>query len=73
MLILFRKAGERFLLGPHVAVTVLEVNGEVVKLACEAPSENFIDRAEFARQSEEPNCELSSPCKPESPFYAEFA
>ena len=47
MLVLSRKRGERIVIGEHVTVTVLEVQGDRVKLGFAAPAEMPIHREEI--------------------------
>jgi carbon storage regulator len=70
MLVLSRKAGERLMIGSDIVVTVLEVQGNVVKLGFVAPLEVSIHREEVKarvdreKQGRRPN---------ESPYFAECA
>ncbi len=50
MLILTRKVGQAILIGPDVAITVLNVRGDRVKLGIEAPAMVEILRQELAAQ-----------------------
>jgi carbon storage regulator len=50
MLILSRKSGERVLIGEDVEVTVVEIQGERVKLAFHAPRYVPICRAEIHQE-----------------------
>lgn len=47
MLILTRKAGQRLMIGDDIAVTVVGVNGDQVRLGVEAPRSVEIDREEI--------------------------
>lgn len=64
MLVLSRKSGERVLVGDDVEVTVLEIDGDRVKLGFDAPRYVPICRAEIHRELAdclvgETNAELS--------------
>jgi carbon storage regulator len=48
MLVLTRKAGEKVVIGGGITVTVVEVQGNRVRLAFDAPEEVRILRAELA-------------------------
>ncbi|MCL1809368.1 MAG: carbon storage regulator CsrA [Clostridiales bacterium] len=48
MLVLSRKAKQSFLLGDNIEITVLEIGGEKVKIAIDAPKEVSILRKELA-------------------------
>jgi carbon storage regulator len=54
MLVLSRKPGEQVVLGNGVTLTVVEVRGERVRLAFDAPAQVRILRAELARSQEGP-------------------
>jgi carbon storage regulator len=60
MLILTRKVGQAILIGPDVAITVLNVRGDRVKLGIEAPAMVEILRQELAAQIQEANLQASS-------------
>jgi carbon storage regulator len=53
MLVLSRKRGERIVIGNDIAVVVLEVRGDRVKLGFTAPAEVPIHRAEVHDKIEE--------------------
>jgi carbon storage regulator len=53
MLVLSRKRGEGIVIGDGVTVTVLEVNGNQVKLGFVAPAEVPIHREEVHRRIED--------------------
>lgn len=50
MLVLGRKLGQTILIGPDIQVTVLEVDGNEVKLGIEAPRSVSILRLEIVEQ-----------------------
>lgn len=52
MLVLSRKVGERILIGPNIAVTVVRVTGGGVRLGIEAPPELPVVREELAQAIE---------------------
>ena len=52
MLVLSRKRGEGIVIGDGVTVTILEVQGERVKLGFAAPAEVPIHREEIRRRIE---------------------
>lgn len=67
MLILSRKLGERVMIGRNVAVTVVEIRGDRIKLAFDAPDQVRIYRQEvFHRIQSEEQPTRSAP--PESPY-----
>ena len=47
MLILTRKAGQSFLIGPDVEITITEISGDKVRVGIEAPKEVKVLRAEL--------------------------
>ena len=47
MLALTRKAGERIVIGDHIVITVVDVKGDSVRLAIDAPQEIKIYRGEI--------------------------
>ena len=49
MLVLSRKVGERILIGPDIAVTVVRGTGGGVRLCIEAPQELPVVREELAQ------------------------
>jgi carbon storage regulator len=59
MLVLSRKPGEKVVLGNGITLTVVEVRGDRVRLAFDAPDQVRILRAELAcRQGEPPDADL---------------
>ncbi len=53
MLVLSRKVGERILIGPDIAVTVVRVTGGGVRLGIEAPPDLPVVREELAQAIQE--------------------
>jgi carbon storage regulator len=53
MLVLSRKVGERVLIGDQIAVTIVRVNGNGVRLGIEAPAEMVVVREELAQRAAE--------------------
>jgi carbon storage regulator len=47
MLVLSRKPGERIVIGPNVEVTVVDISGNKVRLAIDAPRDVSIHREEI--------------------------
>lgn len=60
MLVLRRKAGETVLIGNDVELTVLEVEGDRVKLGIQAPQDVEIMRRELLEEVTEENKRASS-------------
>ena len=54
MLVLSRKPGEQVVLGNGITLTVVEVRGDRVRLAFDAPAQVGIRRAELAHRPGEP-------------------
>jgi carbon storage regulator len=55
MLVLTRKVGERIQLGDQITVTLVKINGNIVRLGIDAPSDMPVMRQELAeRMSVEP-------------------
>lgn len=48
MLVLTRKVGERIQLGDNITVTLVKINGNVVRLGIDAPPEMAVVRQELA-------------------------
>ena len=48
MLVLTRKVGERIQLGDNITVTLVKINGNVVRLGIDAPPEMVVVRQELA-------------------------
>ena len=55
MLVLTRKAGESIVIGSHIRVTILELQGRQVRLGIEAPSDVSVHRGEVYERSREEN------------------
>jgi carbon storage regulator len=60
MLVLTRKAGESFLIGEEVTVTVVRITGGGVRLGIEAPSDYLVVREELMDASKD----SSAPSRP---------
>jgi carbon storage regulator CsrA len=52
MLVLSRKLGEKVVIGGHITLTVVEVRGNQVRLAIDAPKHIRILRGELARRQD---------------------
>ena len=50
MLVLSRKPGERIVIGPNIELTVVDIRGNKVRLAVEAPREVSVHRQEVYRR-----------------------
>jgi len=50
MLVLSRKKGERIVIGDRIVLTVVDIRGDRVRLAFDAPSEVSIHREEIHRR-----------------------
>jgi carbon storage regulator len=48
MLVLTRKVGERIQLGYNITVTLVKINGSVVRIGIDAPPEMVVVRQELA-------------------------
>ena len=55
MLVLTRKLGESIVIGNHVRVTVLDVQGKQIRLGIEAPPEVSVHRGEVYARIEAEN------------------
>lgn len=53
MLVLSRKIGERILIGDNIAVTVVRITGNGVRIGIEAPSDMAVIRQELKDQMEQ--------------------
>ena len=47
MLVLSRKVGERVLIGDRIAITIVRINGNAVRLGIEAPADMLVVRQEL--------------------------
>ena len=65
MLVLSRRPTQSFVIGHDIVVTVLEVNGDTVRLGIAAPPEVTIHREEVYRELQQANTSAASP-SPES-------
>ena len=74
MLVLSRKIGERIVIGNKIVVTVIEMQGDRVKLGFTAPHEVPIDREEVhsRRQAQTALDVVRNVCEA-SPYFAECA
>jgi len=63
MLVLTRKVGERVLVGDKVAITVVRIQGNAVRLGIDAPPEMAVVRQELAQPVAEqaPSGDVSEP------------
>jgi len=74
MLVLSRRLGERIMIGPNVAVTIVEIHGDRVRLGFEAPHfvaihrEEVCDRMQLERQERTAHQQLH-----ESSYCPEFS
>ena len=55
MLVLTRKAGEQFVIGGNICVTVVAVRGKRVRIGIDAPGEIHIAREELYEPPARPN------------------
>lgn len=69
MLVLSRKPGERILIGDDIAVTVVRIGPNTVRLGIDAPKDKNIVREElcFHHDPENPNALLSNSNTPKTP------
>jgi carbon storage regulator len=51
MLVLTRKVGERIQLGDHITVTLVKINGNIVRLGIDAPADLAVMRQELIERS----------------------
>lgn len=61
MLVLTRKIGERIVIGDNIAVTVVDVKGDNIRLAIDAPKEVKIYRGEIYDAIVAENKQAASP------------
>lgn len=74
MLVLSRKVGEKVHIGNDITVTVIDLQGDRVRLGCDCPIEVPVHREEVYRRIrlERPSC-APTPLSNESQYYVEFA
>lgn len=72
MLVIRRKAGERFMIGPNIVVTVLEFRGNIAKLGREAPWSVSVLREEISPPPHAPVTDRAI-APGQSPYFSEFA
>ncbi|SDX28414.1 carbon storage regulator CsrA [Paenibacillus sp. CF384] len=60
MLVLSRKKGEAVVIQDNIEITVLEINGDTIKLGFKAPREVEILRKELYAQVEQSNLESAT-------------
>lgn len=60
MLVLSRKLGQRFQVGPDVRITIVKVDKNSVRIGIEAPDDVTIQREEIFA------CEATAECRPRS-------
>lgn len=61
MLVLSRKLGERILIGDQVAVTIVRIGPNAVRVGIDAPKEMNIVREEIADGKQNPETEVLPP------------
>lgn len=61
MLVLSRRIGESVVVGDNIAITILEVRGDIVRVGIEAPREVKVHRAELLAELEQTNKQSASP------------
>lgn len=54
MLVLSRKVGERIQLGDNITITLVKINGSVVRLGIDAPRNMPVVRQELSSHSAQP-------------------
>jgi carbon storage regulator len=55
MLVLSRKRGERIVIGPNIELTVVDIRGNKVRLAVDAPRDVSIHRQEVYQRIQDEN------------------
>ncbi|HEV3122777.1 MAG TPA: carbon storage regulator [Isosphaeraceae bacterium] len=55
MLVLSRKLGQRFQVGPEVRITIVKIDRNSVRIGIEAPSDVTVYREEIVIAAEEPS------------------
>lgn len=58
MLVLSRKVGEKVLIGNNIVLTVVEVNGNRIRLGIEAPREMAVVRGELVGKGRDLDAEI---------------
>lgn len=61
MLVLSRRIGESVVVGDNIAITILEVRGDIVRVGIDAPRDVKVHRAELLAELETANKESASP------------
>ena len=61
MLVLTRKPRQQIMIGDHIVVNVVEVQGDNVRIAIDAPREVKISRGEIYRAIQEENQKAAAP------------
>ena len=61
MLVLSRRVGESVVVGDDIAITVLEVRGDIVRIGIDAPRDVKVHRAELLAELEQTNQQAASP------------
>ena len=61
MLVLSRKKGESIIIGDHIEVTIVAVEGDMVRLGIRAPREVEVHRQEIYAAIQESNKEAAAP------------
>ena len=61
MLVLSRRPHQSFIIGHDIVITVLEVNGDTVRLGIAAPAEVAIHREEVYLELQQANTNAASP------------
>ncbi|MCE2805073.1 MAG: carbon storage regulator [Gemmataceae bacterium] len=61
MLVLSRKVGEKILVGNNIVLTVVEVNGNRVRLGIEAPRDMAVVRGELVGKGRDLDAEMPKP------------
>ena len=60
MLVLSRRLGQRFRIGPDIEITIVKIDRNSVRIGIEAPGNVAIVREEIALEDVEPRVERSS-------------
>ena len=70
MLVLTRKPKQQIMIGDNIVINIVEVQGENVRLAIDAPREIKIYRGEIYRAIQEENQKAAAPAPKELDFSA---